>query len=502
MDGDDNLSVRIRGLFAGLALAGLAWSAGSPVLIASRDDVRSLTIYNIHNKETTQAVYKRGGRYDDAGLKRLNRAMRDWRTDEEATIDPRLFDILWEMHQELGSKEPIHLLSAYRSRQTNEKLRHSVGGQAKNSRHISGQAADVHFPDVPIKRLRYSAMVRERGGVGYYPTSAIPFIHVDTDRVRHWPPMPRYELALLFPNGQSKHMPSDGNPITREDVRIAQSRHQELAVQVAEFHDVRRMTGNGSRIAVASLTPPAISTQGAALAALDVPKPVPAQRPQLASLIPAPVPATNTRSALGASDLTQSTNIPAPPVAAISSRADRDAAAKQGPDLLGAFVRKVMAAFDRDAERSAPKPAVKAQQRVASVDPTAGVGYRAPTLTDGGSRGWPTGWAHAPAFDEEHPEELSYRPFAIGPVMTADESGAGSALTAMQAPQSGRAFELLDESERLFPLSFRPGKQVAELMWARQFSGARVGADTLLSRLKEASSDTDIATRKVSTTRQ
>ena len=37
-----------------------------------------------------------------------------------------------------------------------------------------------HFPDMPMKQLRYSAAIRERGGIGYYPTSAIPFVHVDT----------------------------------------------------------------------------------------------------------------------------------------------------------------------------------------------------------------------------------------------------------------------------------------------------------------------------------
>ena len=82
---------------------------------------------------------------------------------------------------------------------TNDMLRRTVGGQASESRHILGKAADVHFPDVPLKNLRYSALIRERGGVGYYPTSALPFVHVDTDRVRAWPRLPRYELALLFP---------------------------------------------------------------------------------------------------------------------------------------------------------------------------------------------------------------------------------------------------------------------------------------------------------------
>ena len=99
-------------------------------------------------------------------------------------------------------------------------LRKTVGGQASESRHILGKAADVHFPDIPIRQLRYSALIHERGGVGYYPTSAIPFVHIDTDRVRAWPRLPRTELALLFPSGRTQHIPDDGEPISKEDVRF------------------------------------------------------------------------------------------------------------------------------------------------------------------------------------------------------------------------------------------------------------------------------------------
>jgi hypothetical protein len=77
------------------------------------------------------------------------------------------------------------------------------------------------FPDVPLKQLRYSALVMQKGGVGFYPASGIPFVHVDTGNVRHWPRMPRMELAALFPSGHSKHIPADGRPITKEDNRVA-----------------------------------------------------------------------------------------------------------------------------------------------------------------------------------------------------------------------------------------------------------------------------------------
>jgi hypothetical protein len=412
--------------------------------------------------------------------------MRDWRASEETKMDPRLFDILWEMHEELGSKEPIHVLSGFRSSGTNETLRKSVGGQAKNSRHIMGKAIDVHFPDVPVKRLRYAAMVRERGGVGYYPTSAIPFVHVDTDRVRHWPPMPRYELALLFPDGESKHTPSDGRPITKEDVRVARSRHKDLAVQIAEFMGLKNRTAQPTT----------------AVASLDVPKPVditaiprprPVARPQLASLGPMAV--LPQPAALGASDIAERETTKPPGVAAPRP------APKSSGDLLGAFMNKMLAAFDRDMAAAPKKAPAKNEARVASVDPTAGAQIKPPAPQRKISdlpRPQPATWATAPAFDDEHPEELSYRPFAIGPILTAHEGHDHPVLGRMSPPDTGKVFELLDEPDRLFPLTFRPGKQVAELMWAGQFNGARVGSDTLMSRLK-APDPTGITTRKVST---
>ena len=66
-----------------------------------------------------------------------------------------------------------------------------------------------------------------------------------------WPRMPRPELALLFPNGHSKYVPDDGGPITPRDVKVAQSKNRDLAVQVAAFfHD--RLTPGTSRTMVAS----------------------------------------------------------------------------------------------------------------------------------------------------------------------------------------------------------------------------------------------------------
>ena len=188
------------------------------------EEARTLRMYNIHTKESLAVTFKRDGKYDQAALERINKFMRDWRSDQATKMDPQLVDLIWTLHSELGSQKPIHLVSGYRSAATNAKLRRRGGGQAKKSQHILGRAADIHFPDVPVKALRNSALVQEVGGVGYYPRSGIPFVHVDTGRVRMWPRMPRLELAALFPHGHTKYLPTDGKPITSRDYKLAKAK--------------------------------------------------------------------------------------------------------------------------------------------------------------------------------------------------------------------------------------------------------------------------------------
>jgi uncharacterized protein YcbK (DUF882 family) len=216
----------LRGL--GLVLSVLAFLV--PVIGAAHAEDRTISMFNIHTKETIKIVYKRDGKFVPEALQTINHFMRDWRLNQEIKMDPGLVDLIWELHHELGSKEPVHLICGYRSSGTNEMLRHTSGGQARNSRHITGQAADILMPDVPLKQVRYSALMHERGGVGYYPASGLPFVHVDTGNVRHWPRMGRTELAMLFPSGHSLHVPTDGRPLTLADFRVASARAESLGL--------------------------------------------------------------------------------------------------------------------------------------------------------------------------------------------------------------------------------------------------------------------------------
>jgi uncharacterized protein YcbK (DUF882 family) len=383
------------------------------------DAQRTLTLYNIHTKETLTSVYKKNGKYVPEEMQKINWLLRDWRKDEATTMDPELVDLLWEIHSELGSKAPIHVISGFRSRTTNEMLRRTVGGQASQSRHILGKAADVHFPDIPLRLLRYSALIREKGGVGYYPTSAIPFVHVDVDRPRAWPRLPRAELALLFPRGHTQHLPDDGVPITMADVRDARAKHGELAAQLAEFHAYRGK--------------PQLPVQTAALTP-QLPLPQLLRPPQLAER---PAPATT--------------------LVSDQERAKLAALAAERPALPRLLAPPALA----------ERPAV----------------YREPQVVS------------APAYDEEHPEELSYRPFPIAPLLTVTASADDPALAVMVHPDLGKLLELMDQQDSVPPMRLRPGTYEAELMWAQQSKGVPVD----LSLLNDTSGTARSEGRKVAT---
>ena len=180
-------------------------------------ETRTINLYHTHSGESIQATFRVNGQYDSAVLEKLNYFLRDWRNDETIKMDPRLFDVVWETYRESGSQEPIHVVSAYRSPQTNAMLRRRSKAVAEFSQHMLGKAMDMHYMDVPMSRVREIAMRLQRGGVGYYPTAGTPFVHLDVGNVRAWPRMTYDQLARLFPDGKTVHLPPDGHPLARYD---------------------------------------------------------------------------------------------------------------------------------------------------------------------------------------------------------------------------------------------------------------------------------------------
>jgi len=223
----NSLSAPNKGIKAGarigLASALLMLGAGSVHDATAQNETRTLTFHHTHSEENLTVTFKRDGRYDEDALKQLNHFLRDWRTQDEIVMDRHLFDILWEVYRDVDGKQPIQIISSYRSPATNAMLRHrsANSGVARFSQHMLGHAMDFYIPGVPLEQIRYAGLRLQRGGVGFYPTSGSPFVHLDTGSIRHWPRMTHDQLAKVFPDGRTVHVPTDGVPLKNYELAKA-----------------------------------------------------------------------------------------------------------------------------------------------------------------------------------------------------------------------------------------------------------------------------------------
>ncbi len=285
-------------------------------------DTRTLSFHHVHTGEGITVTYKRNGRYDEAALKKLDWFMRDWRKEQETHMDPHLFDLLWETYRDVGGKYPIQVICGYRSPGTNAMLRARSGGVAQFSQHINGNAIDFYIPGVPLATIRAEGLRLQRGGVGFYPTSGSPFVHMDTGTVRHWPRILREELVKIFPDGRTVHIPADGHPLPGYALALADverhgavpsgtsleaaraagviTEHQEkVAAEVQRKRSLlARLFGRGKDEDEQSEQPARkVARAPIAVASLSLPStvpiehivPLPAARPKPAQALPAPI---------------------------------------------------------------------------------------------------------------------------------------------------------------------------------------------------------------------
>jgi uncharacterized protein YcbK (DUF882 family) len=151
---------------------------------APASDARSLHFVHTHTGEELTTTYYKDGDYLAPSLERINRLLRDFRTNEVHTMDPALLDILFDLQGATHHDGPFEIISAYRSPQTNAALRRQSSAVAEHSLHMEGRAIDIRLRGFPTIKLRDAAIALHRGGVGFY--AAPDFVHVDTGRVRVW----------------------------------------------------------------------------------------------------------------------------------------------------------------------------------------------------------------------------------------------------------------------------------------------------------------------------
>lgn len=171
-----------RSVLAGVL--GLAAVGAPPVVRAAELAPRSLSLLNLHTGERLSATYFEAGAYVPDALAAMDRLLRDFRTGTSHPMAPGLLDLVATLGDRLETRQTVHVISGYRSPQTNAALRAHSDGVAAHSLHMDGMAMDIRIPGVELAHLRDAALGLQRGGVGFYPGS--DFVHVDVGRVRRW----------------------------------------------------------------------------------------------------------------------------------------------------------------------------------------------------------------------------------------------------------------------------------------------------------------------------
>jgi uncharacterized protein YcbK (DUF882 family) len=150
--------------------------------VARPPKLRRLRLVNAHTGETFDGPYRDDKGPIDGAIAELSFFLRDHHSGEETRMDVGVIDFLADVLAAV-SEDRATILSAYRTRETNEMLMRTTFGVAENSQHIYGRALDIHVGSKLAEAME-AARGMQRGGVGWYPHSG--FIHIDTGPVRSW----------------------------------------------------------------------------------------------------------------------------------------------------------------------------------------------------------------------------------------------------------------------------------------------------------------------------
>jgi uncharacterized protein YcbK (DUF882 family) len=271
--------------------AGIWITVGTPTIAGG--ETRTISLYHVHTKENLTVTYMVNGRYVPSAMKKINYLLRDWRRNEVTTIDPKTIDLVWELHADLGSHAPVHIVCGYRSAKTNAFLKRVGRNVAKKSQHILGKAMDIYFPDVPTKTIRNSALVRQIGGVGYYRSAGGPtgFLHVDSGHVRHWgPAIGKTEMAQIFRNSRKtigarlSHgdnvMVASNAPKDEPSVYDAVDAGPDVGVDAGDEEDMATLSAGASQApAVVPVAKPNVTPDAPEEVAVGYPVPKPRPKP-------------------------------------------------------------------------------------------------------------------------------------------------------------------------------------------------------------------------------
>ncbi len=143
---------------------------------------RRLYLKNANTGESFGGLYRDRDGPIPSAITDLAHFLRDHHANKQGPVSVATLDFLADVMDAVGESKAT-ILSAYRTKETNEMLRARYFGVAEKSQHLLGKALDITF-DGKIAKAEKAALAMKRGGVGWYPNSH--FIHLDSGPVRQW----------------------------------------------------------------------------------------------------------------------------------------------------------------------------------------------------------------------------------------------------------------------------------------------------------------------------
>lgn len=153
-----------------------------PFVFPDHSTPRRLFLKNEHTGETFSGPYRDTVGPIPEAMVDLALFLRDHHENASGPIYVETLDFLADVVENAGVSRAT-VLSAYRTKKTNEMLASRIFGVAEKSKHLEGRAIDISL-DSNLSRAARVARRMARGGVGWYPDNH--FIHLDSGPVRNW----------------------------------------------------------------------------------------------------------------------------------------------------------------------------------------------------------------------------------------------------------------------------------------------------------------------------
>lgn len=153
-----------------------------PFVFATGSKPRRLALSNAHTGETFEGPYRDAFGPIPSAMVDLALFLRDHHENVSGPVFVETLDFLADVIAAAGQTHAT-VLSAYRTKKTNDMLAARIFGVAEKSQHLAGRAIDITL-DSNLSPAAKVARKMARGGVGWYPTNH--FIHLDSGPIRNW----------------------------------------------------------------------------------------------------------------------------------------------------------------------------------------------------------------------------------------------------------------------------------------------------------------------------